>query len=100
MPVISSVPSRAPRVTNWSGNGLLGLSTGWVCFHTTYLKLSLLAAALPLAPVFQNRPPASSSWAAQPCLFSLPGEGTDGSLEGSFGYLTKLYVILGSGMEM
>lgn len=30
----------------------------------------------------------------------IAGEGTDGSLEGSFGYLTKLYVILGSGVEM
>lgn len=36
----------------------------------------------------------------QHSLFSLPGEGTHGSLEGSFGYLIKLYVILGSGVEM
>lgn len=65
-----------------------------------YPELPFPAAALPLAPIFQNRPPTSGSWAAQPCLFSLPGEGTHGSLEGSFGYLIKLYVILGSGVEM
>lgn len=68
-------------------------------FILRILNSPLPAAALPLAPVFQNRP--SKRLLGSTALSVLTaGEGTEGSLEGSFGYLTKLYVILGSGVEM